>query len=147
MRPRPVVLIVEDDADIAELLVELTRSDGYEPQHASTLADALAILRSDVPDVILLDVALPDARGTEGLERVGTLCRGVPVVMLTANADERLARETLRGGAFDYVGKPFDADHLARVLEAAVGGARGAAESSGTTERTAQRPVSVRLRP
>jgi DNA-binding response OmpR family regulator len=124
MRPRPIVLIVEDDADIAELLVELTRSGGYEPQHAPTLAAALVAVRSDGPDLIVLDIALPDARGTQGLQRLASVRPDVPIIMVTGNTDETLARETLKRGAFDYVTKPFDTDHLARVLDTAVGAAR-----------------------
>ena len=122
MGHRPLVLIVEDDRDIAELLVVLTQGEGFHAQHTATLAAALATDRSQPPDVILLDIGLPDAQGTEGLERLARIHPNVPIIMLTANADERLARETLRRGAFDYVTKPFDADHVGRVLEAAVGG-------------------------
>jgi len=122
MRRRPVVLIVEDDDDIGELLIQLVRSEGeYVAQRVATMAAALSSALANTPDVILLDIALPDARGTEGLDCLTSVCPGVPVIMLTANSDERLARETLRRGAFDYIRKPFDADHLARVLEAAIG--------------------------
>jgi two-component system, NtrC family, response regulator AtoC len=74
----------------------------------------------DRPDVILLDINLPDASGTSTLDRLRQVRPNVPIVMLTANADEQLARETLKHGAFDYVMKPFNLDHLTRVLEAAL---------------------------
>ncbi len=64
------------------------------------------------PDAILLDINLPDASGTSTLDRLRQVRPEVPIIMLTANADEHLARDTLRRGAFDYVTKPFNLDHL-----------------------------------
>jgi DNA-binding NtrC family response regulator len=72
------------------------------------------------PDAILPDIVLPDAQGTAGLERLKRLRPDVPIIMVTANSDDDLARETLKRGAFDYVMKPFDRGQLARALEAAV---------------------------
>jgi DNA-binding response OmpR family regulator len=57
---------------------------------------------------ILLDIALPDSGGTATLERLRTLRPDVPIIMVTANADEARACETLTRGAFDYIMKPFD---------------------------------------
>ena len=70
---------------------------------------------------ILLDIALPDSGGTATLDRLRTLRPDVPIIMVTVNADEALACETLTRGAFDYIMKPFDFERLGRVLEAAVG--------------------------
>lgn len=64
---------------------------------------------------------LPDASGTETLDQLRLLRPDIPIIMVTANADERLARETLTRGAFDYVMKPFDMERLGQVLEVAIG--------------------------
>ena len=78
------------------------------------------------PDVVLLDFHMPGMDGLEVLRRIGTLA---PVIMVTANTDIPAARETLKSGAFDYVTKPVDFDHLDRVIEAAL--AWGAPPTAG----------------
>ena len=72
------------------------------------------------PDVLLLDIAMPLIDGVAMLRRVRALYPELPVIMLTANADEEVAREALRRGAFEYVVKPFDFAYLARAVAAAV---------------------------
>jgi two-component system nitrogen regulation response regulator GlnG len=116
----PLVLVVEDNEDVREILVETVQAFGYEVTVAETAADAVVSVSYRQPDAILLDIVLPDAEGTAGLERLKRLRPDVPIIMVTANSDDDLARETLKRGAFDYVMKPFDRGHLARALEAAV---------------------------
>src|SRR6059036_779516 len=83
-------------------------------------AFAYTFAKAERPDTILLDMNLPDANGTQTLDELRLLRPDVPIIMVTANADVRLARETLTRGAFDYVMKPFDMNHLGQVLDAAL---------------------------
>jgi DNA-binding response OmpR family regulator len=115
-----LILIVEDDVGVAETLAQALSELHYNVRVALTAADALVIADMERPDVILLDIVLPDSSGTRTLDRLRKLRRGVPIIMITANADEELARETLRHGAFDYLMKPFDLDRLISVVEAAL---------------------------
>jgi DNA-binding response OmpR family regulator len=116
----PVILVVEDEVSIREVIAESVTQLHYEVRLTATAAEALTAAKSERPDAILLDIALPDASGTATLDQLRKLRPDVPIVMLTANADEELARETLKRGAFDYIVKPFNVQHLARVLEAAL---------------------------
>lgn len=116
----PLVLIVEDNEDVRDILVETVMAFGYEVTAVETVADAAVSVSVREPDAILLDIVLPDARGTAGLEQLKRLRPGIPIIMVTANSDEDLAREMLKRGAFDYVMKPFDREQLARALEAAI---------------------------
>lgn len=118
--PMPLVLVVEDNEEVREILVETVQALGYEVSTAESAADAVVAVSYRQPDAILLDIVLPDAQGTAGLERLKRLRPDVPIIMVTANSDDDLARETLKRGAFDYVMKPFDRGQLARALEAAV---------------------------
>jgi DNA-binding NtrC family response regulator len=93
---------------------------GYTPQVASTGSDALRVIPEFRPDVVLLDIALPDVRGEIMLDTLRTTDPRLPVVMVTGNPDATLARSTLAHGAFDYVGKPFKLERLRQVLEAAI---------------------------
>jgi DNA-binding NtrC family response regulator len=117
---RPVILVVEDEASIREVIAEMLALKGYTVRLAASAADAYTFVEVERPDAILLDIVLPDAAGTVALDRLRTLGPGVPIIMVTANADEALARETLKRGAFDYVMKPFNVEQLAGVLEAAI---------------------------
>jgi DNA-binding NtrC family response regulator len=116
----PIVLVVEDHADTLELVAEMLTRLSYQVRTAATAAQALRSVAADRPDAILLDVKLPDAAGVAGLEQLRKLLPAVPVIMLTANTDAVVARETLKRGAFDYITKPFDVDRLKSVLEAAL---------------------------
>lgn len=116
----PVILVVEDEAPIREVIAEMLTQLNYDVRLAATAVGAVNMARDERPDAILLDIVLPDASGTATLDQLRKLRPDVPIIMVTANADEELARQTLKRGAFDYVMKPFNLQHLASVLEAAL---------------------------
>lgn len=115
-----VILIVEDEASVAELIADTLIQRGYEARVAVSAAHASMIVSTERPDVIMLDINVPDSAGTVALGRLRQLLADVPVIMLTANADDELARASLTRGAFDYISRPFDIDHLIRVVEFAL---------------------------
>jgi DNA-binding NtrC family response regulator len=115
-----VVLVVEDHEDTLDLIGEVLKRLNYQIRTATTAAAALDSARQERPDAILLDIKLPDASGTIGLDQLRKLRPTVPVIMLTANTDGAVARDTLKHGAFDYITKPFDVQRLKSVLEAAL---------------------------
>jgi len=115
-----VILVVEDEAAVAELIAETLIQRGHEARMAVSAAHALMVVRSERPDVILLDINLPDSAGTLTLGLLRELWADVPIIMLTANTEDALARATLKRGAFDYISKPFDVDHLMSVVESAL---------------------------
>jgi DNA-binding response OmpR family regulator len=119
------VLVVDDESLIVEILTDFLSAQGYEVVGAHSAADAFTMMEVSPPDVLLLDISLPLVDGMTVLRRVRALYPDLRVVMVTANADEQVARDALRRGAFDYVVKPFDFDYLARVVAAAVGQAGG----------------------
>ena len=117
---RPVILVVEDEPALREILSDMLERFDYDARLAGTAADAYALAAAEHPNAILLDINLPDATGTQTLDELRVLRPDVPIIIVTANADEGLARETLTRGAFDYVLKPFDMDRIGQVLEAAL---------------------------
>ena len=110
------LLVVEDDALIASSLARALRSNGYDVDVAGTVHDALSTIDEQVPDLVLLDLGLPDG---DGEDVCGVLVRRhaeVPVIVLTARSDEVDVVLGLQMGAVDYVAKPFRlAELLARV--------------------------------
>jgi DNA-binding response OmpR family regulator len=109
------LLLVEDDRAISEPLQRALERDGYDVRLAETAASALSDVES-LPDLVILDLGLPDADGLEVCRRIRGVHPTLPVLMLTARAEEIDAVVGLDAGADDYVTKPFRvAELLARV--------------------------------
>jgi DNA-binding response OmpR family regulator len=111
------ILIVEDDASIARMLRDNLQYDGYAVEWSQTAPDAIALAKRFVPDLVLLDLSLPD--GFDGLDLCRTFSQGpdrTAVIILTARAAKEDRVRGLTLGADDYVVKPFALDELlARV--------------------------------
>jgi len=114
------VLVVDDEEHVTEIIEEYFTSLGYEVDIAHDGADALRRAAAVRPDVVLLDINMPGVTGDEALNRLHAIDPTVPIVMLTGNADEDVARDLLRRGAMDYVTKPFQLETLDRVVTTAV---------------------------
>jgi DNA-binding response OmpR family regulator len=123
------VLVVDDDDDIRHLVGELLRRAGYGVHEAANGRDALRTFHAERPDLVLLDVSMPELDGWQTLERIRELS-DVPVLMLTARAAGADRGWGLRGGADDYVAKPFAKDELLARVEALLRRARPRAEES-----------------
>ncbi len=109
------VLVVEDEAAIADTVLYALRSEGYAPEHCLLGRDALTRLRADPADVVVLDVGLPDINGFEVCRTLRSFSQ-VPVIFLTARNDEIDRVLGLELGADDCMAKPFSPRELvARV--------------------------------
>jgi len=108
------ILIIEDEQDLAGLIEYNLRAAGFEPEVANTGASGLAKARARLPDLVLLDLMLPDVAGSEVLRMLksdGEL-RKVPVVIVSAKGQESDRIQGLELGADDYVVKPFSVREL-----------------------------------
>ena len=114
------VLVVDDEPQIVAVLGELLAELGYATRCAMTGPEALRLVGEFQPDVVLLDLALPEMRGEAVLEQLYHSSPHLPVIMVTGNDDPDVARRTLAQGAFDYIAKPFTLGRLQQVLEAAL---------------------------
>jgi two-component system KDP operon response regulator KdpE len=115
----PLILIVDDEPAIRRLLRTSLSAEGYRTVEAETGADAIARARDAAPDVIVLDLGLPDMDGTDVLRTIRA-ASAVPVVVLSAREDERGKVAALDLGADDYVTKPFGIAELVARLRAAL---------------------------
>lgn len=110
-----LVLLIEDDADIALGVRTVLNRNGYEVRAAVEGRDGLRLFHSERPDIVVLDVGLPEMDGWTVLERIRELSE-VPVLMLTSHGRESDKVRGLRSGADDYLTKPFGtAEFVARV--------------------------------
>jgi DNA-binding NtrC family response regulator len=115
---RPVVLLVDDNTDYRSLIIDyLTGIHEYEVLAAASGEEALRLLPSCQPQVVLLDLAMPGIGGMETLQQITTLRPGLCVIMVTGTEDLSIARRALLVGAADYLVKPFDLDYLGSVLK------------------------------
>ncbi|HEY0317975.1 MAG TPA: response regulator transcription factor [Solirubrobacterales bacterium] len=105
------VLIVEDDADIADVLRRSLRNEGYEVRTSADGYDALEVAAGFVPDLVVLDLGLPGLDGVEVCKRLRT-DGDVPILMLTARAETEDRVAGLDSGADDYLAKPFEMPEL-----------------------------------
>jgi len=112
------ILVVDDEAPVREVLTEYFTTEGYAVEGAGSGAEALTVVRGGRADLVLLDVRMPGLDGVQVLRKIREINGDVPVIMVTANEDVNLAKETLKLGAFDYVAKPFDFDYLDRAVAA-----------------------------
>ena len=108
------ILVVDDEPDLLELVRVNLRQAGYEVETSETGRDALDLLRRSPPDLVVLDLMLPDVTGTEICRRMRSDIdlSEIPIIMLTAKADEVDRVVGLELGADDYVTKPFSPREL-----------------------------------
>jgi DNA-binding NtrC family response regulator len=111
------VLLVDDEDTIRLFLEKTLRDEGYEALTAATGEEALDLTRSELPDLILLDLKLPDINGIEVLQRVKEEVPEVTVIMLTAFGDIETAVTAIKKGAFDFVSKPVNLEQLLLAVE------------------------------
>jgi DNA-binding response OmpR family regulator len=114
------ILVVDDEPLIVDLLRAYLSGLGYEVEVAMNGGDALMLAELNRPDAVLLDFKLPDMSGAEILGRMRAADDSIPVVMLTGNTDEAVARGLLKAGALDYICKPVRLEVLETVVTTAV---------------------------
>ena len=117
------VLVVDDDVALAEMLGIVLRGEGYDPVHCGDGEGALAVFREVRPDLVLLDVMLPDANGFDILQRMKQVpaLKTTPVIMTTAEATRASVMRGLVGGADGYLTKPFKTDILLKGVRTVLG--------------------------
>jgi DNA-binding response OmpR family regulator len=116
MTDKSKILVVDDEPSVGEVLSEFFTSKGYEVITASGGLEGLSKAEKHRPDVILLDVRMPDLDGITVLRRIREVNPWVGILMMSGNSDTEAAKETLQLGAFDYILKPFDFDYLDRAV-------------------------------
>src|SRR6188508_1233345 len=141
------ILIVEDEAGLRQGLEINLRHENYETVTAGDGEEAIRLFHSESPDLVLLDLMLPKKSGFEVLDHIRKISR-VPVILLTARGQETDKVRGLRGGADDYVTKPFGVQELFARIDAVIRRSETATStpvrsvrtlSSGSTPRRARR--------
>jgi len=113
------VLVVEDDREIRGLLLSVLAVEGFEVRSAVSLSEAQALMQHDSPDLVILDLGLPDGDGADLLRRVRTAA-SPPVVIVSARHEEAQKVALLDAGADDYLVKPFGVGELLARIRVAL---------------------------
>jgi two-component system response regulator RegX3 len=146
MAGRRTILMVEDEISITEPLAEALDREGFDTRVAGTVADALLEAAAELPDLVLLDVQLPDGSGYDVARTLRESSR-VPIIMLTARGEETDRIVGLELGADDYIVKPFSAREVAAriraVLRRAGDGAQAPSASGAVPAPAQQGPLEV----
>jgi two-component system, response regulator, stage 0 sporulation protein F len=115
--PRGKILVVDDEFNVAQVLAEYLTEQGYQVATAHGGIEALTKIDLEKPQVILLDIRMPGMDGVEVLRRIRSFDTQVGILMISANDDVELAKQTIAMGAFDYTLKPVDFAYLSRAVD------------------------------
>ena len=116
------ILIVDDNADIRNIINELILDAGYKTRLAANYNQALSEIDKKLPDVAILDVKLDkgDNDGIELLSHIKSKDKDVPVIIISGHANIEMAVKSLHEGAFEFIEKPFDQERLLNFVRRAV---------------------------
>lgn len=108
---KPLILVVEDDAPIRNLITTTLKTQDYKYIAAATASEALQQATIHAPDVMLLDLGLPDLDGIEVIRRIRSWS-AMPIIVISARSEDSDKIEALDSGADDYLTKPFSVEEL-----------------------------------
>lgn len=114
------LLVVDDEHPIRESIQMFMSEKGYAVYTASTIEESIARFKHLTPEVVILDIRLPDGSGLDALTRMHALYSFSKIIMITAFQDMETTIEAMKRGAYDYIHKPLDADELEKTVKDAV---------------------------
>jgi two-component system, response regulator RegA len=123
---RATALVVDDDDVFRQRLCRALQERGWDAQHAGNAEDALALARRISPDLVLLDLRMPDASGLTLIESIKKLDSTIAVIMLTGYGSIATATQALKLGADHYLSKPIDAEQIVAAYKELVDPKRSA---------------------
>ncbi|HLB25350.1 MAG TPA: response regulator [Nitrospirota bacterium] len=111
------ILVVDDEQDIVKVLSKILEISGYEVISATNGTDAIALVKNENPELVLLDYMMPDLTGLDVLKEIKKYSDEIYVVMVTGRGSEEVAAAVMKAGASDYVIKPFVKDQIVTVVK------------------------------
>ena len=117
---KKTIIIVEDDRETIGLLAQVLSREGYIVLKAEDGNEAVDVMSRSSPDLIILDLNLPDCNGIDILDRCMAMHPSVQVIILTGYGSQKSVRSAMEAGAFDFITKPFDVDDVCAVVKEAL---------------------------
>jgi FixJ family two-component response regulator len=120
-QPTPIVFVVDDDVSVRESLQLLIQNEGWRPETFAFARDFLARPRVRTPSCLILDVGLPDLNGLDLQKQIGSDRGDMPIIFITGYGDIPMTVQAMKGGAAEFLTKPFDQDTLLGAIRRALG--------------------------
>lgn len=137
MNPKNQLLLIEDERNICNFIMTILKSNDYKMTYALNAETGLSLAASQCPDLILLDLGLPDLDGIEVIRKIRSWSN-VPIIVISARTQEKEKVEALDAGADEYITKPFGSSELVARIRSAL---RRAASGSNSSSRTQQKYI------
>jgi len=137
--PAEKILLADDDAQLRQLLCDRLEAHGYRVLQTANGREAVEQAQEKNPDVVLLDLEMPEKNGLEALAEIREFNADIPVIMLTAHGTLARAVEAMKHGAYDFLPKPCEPDHLLLVIRKALERKHLFAENTYLKEELAER--------
>jgi FixJ family two-component response regulator len=116
----PTIFVVDDDISVREALELLIMSAGWRPETFASAHQFFARPRTAAPCCLVLDISLPDLNGLEVQERIAAESSHMPIIFLTGHGDVRMAVKAMKGGALEFLTKPFNDEVLLNIIRHAI---------------------------
>jgi DNA-binding NtrC family response regulator len=114
------ILLVDDEVEFASALAERLQLRNYDVKTANNALEALAVIHTHLPDVIILDLKIPGMDGIETLKTIKKIDPTIEVIMLTGHGDVESVTEGMKSGVFEYIMKPVDIGELTVKIDNAM---------------------------
>lgn len=118
--PQPIVFVVDDDVSVRESLESLIDFAGWQPETFASAADFLSRPRTITPSCLVLDVSLPDLNGLELQKLIALERTDMPIIFITGHGDVPMSVQAMKGGAVEFLTKPFDDEILLSAIRHAL---------------------------
>jgi FixJ family two-component response regulator len=142
---RPIVFVVDDDVSVRESLELLIKFAGWQPETFASAVEFLARPRTATPNCLVLDISLPDLNGLELQKLIASERTDMPIIFITGHGDVPMTVQAMKGGAVEFLTKPFDDEVLLNAIRHAI--KRSAAVLDDQAEITALRKSYESLTP
>jgi two-component system nitrogen regulation response regulator GlnG len=119
-QPLAKILVVDDEPKICAVLSAFLKTRGYQVVSTSSGQEAVTAMLCERPDVVLLDIRMPEMGGMELFQHIRVLDPKARIIMITGDGDEERAKQFLAMGAVEFIAKPFDLAHLDQAVAALV---------------------------
>jgi nitrogen regulation protein NR(I) len=117
---KPLILVVDDSQAIVTLMKEFLKEEGYNTISAKSTKEALFLIDKENPDLVIMDIKMPDTNGLDALIEIKSKDPKLSVIMMTAYGTTQTAIEAMKRGAYDYITKPFKNDELKIMIRKAL---------------------------
>ncbi|MCF6148075.1 MAG: sigma-54-dependent Fis family transcriptional regulator [Candidatus Kuenenia sp.] len=114
------ILVIEDNFGICNMIARILTNSGYPANTAYDGASGIETYKKELPDLIILDINLPDISGIEILKQIKLMNKEIPIIIVSAQEDVKLAVDAIKFGAYDYIKKPFSNDDILLAVKRAI---------------------------